>query len=191
MSILPDIFQDPALVQRQDALNAQWLSLNNVKTGCDGLPDSAWLEFVNDYKAWQQFYDSGSNWSADSKKATDGWQLKAQEWSKRLPGYGCAGSLGVITTTDQFGNPTGRQDVYATGDQGIPGVKDPPPDEKGAIEKISDSVGGAVKAVGIFVALVVLLVVGGLIYILTRPTLHAAAAGRRQGAGRCWWPKFH
>jgi hypothetical protein len=174
VSILPNIFQDPVLVQRQAELNATWLSLNNVKTGCNGLPDSAWLEFVNDYKGWQEFFDSGSDWSSDSKKATDGWQIKAQDWSKRLSSYGCAGSLGVVTTTDGFGNPTGRETVYAGGDQGIPGVKDPPPDQQG----ITDKIGGAIATAGWVAAGLVALIIIGIFYVATRPTLHSAI-GRR------------
>jgi len=174
--VLFDVFVDPALRARQDKLNSVWQSMNNLKQGCDGLPDSAWLEFVTDYKAWGEFYDSGSDWSSSSKTATDEWQVKAQSWTKRLADYGCRGSLGVDITLDNFGNPTGRSEVYTpAADQGIPGVKDPPPDPQGPIDKIE----GWIATVGWVVAGLVVLLIAGLVYVLSRPTLHRAVAGGR------------
>ena len=119
-----NVFSDPVLKARQDTLDAQWKSLKALYDGCDQTPDSAFAEFVNDKRAWDEFYDSGSDWSDDSKHATDLYQRKAQEWSARLGSWGCFGTSG--------------SDVLHPGSGAAPTIKDPPPDEPGFLDKVGD-----------------------------------------------------
>ncbi len=117
-----NVFSDPKLVARQAQLDAQWNSLWASFQACDATPDSAFSEFVTDRNGWKTFFDSGSDWSSDSKRATDDWQTKAQDWSNRLQSWGCTGN------EDSAPQP---------GSSGIPSVKDPPPDEPGIIDEIT------------------------------------------------------
>ncbi len=122
MGFLPNVFSDPVLKARQDQLDAQWRSLKALYDTCDQTPDSAFSEFATDFKNWKEFYESGSDWSDDSKSTTDGWQRQAQEWSSRLTGWGCYGTAGSAD--------------LGQSDGAIPTVKDPPPDEPGFLDKL-------------------------------------------------------
>ena len=166
MSFLPDIFVDPTLRARQDTLNAQWLSLYALSQSCDGIPDSAWVEFINGKKAWDVFYESESDWTISSKKATDEFQSKAQEWAKRFAQYGCSGSIGSV----------GGEDITTDSpDLGIPGVKDNPPDPEslfhqitGGISSLESTIGAPFKSLGIGIIIVLIVLLAGIGYILTR-----------------------
>lgn len=171
MSFLPDVFVDPALRARQDTLNAQWISLYSLSQTCGAgsdalIPDSAWVEFVNDYKGWQDFYASESDWTISSKQATDTYQSKAQEWAKRLSNYGCGGTLGSVG---------GVNIITDAEDLGIPGVKDNPPDPTslwsqitGGITSLESSITAPLKSFGIGVAILLIVLLAGIGYILTR-----------------------
>ena len=117
MSLLPNIFSDDKLRTRQIQLDGQWSSLWARWQSCDSTPDSAFAEFASDRKGWIEFFDSGSDWSDDSKKATDIWQQKAQEWSNKLSSW-CGGGTS----------------------SGIPSVKDPPPDDPTLIMRITGGI---------------------------------------------------
>jgi len=162
MSFLPNVFSDPVLRQRQDELDAIWKSLNGLQNKCDNMPDTSWVEFVNDFKRWQDFYDSETDWSSDAKKATDEWQRKAKSWSDRLKSYGCRGTLGTEAIVSPEGDYQGSTTIYAPGDGGIPGVKDPPPDEKGLVDRIGD----AFSTVGWVATALTLMVIVGLFVLL-------------------------
>lgn len=151
-----NIFSDPQLRARQDQLDAQWKALNAAQSGCSSIPDTAWVEWVNDFRNWQEFYDSGSDWSSDSFNATNVWQQKLKEWSARMATYGCVGSLGSV----------GGEDIPAGGDQGIPGVKEPPPDEKSTVEKVGDEVTGVVGSVSTFVKTASWVAIGLIVVVL-------------------------
>lgn len=112
-----NVFSDPALKARQDILDAQWNSLWSIYQGCDNAPNNTFSEFVTERTAWKEFYDSGSDWSASSKAATDQWQSKAQEWASQFTSWGCNGNLGSVNGVSI------PADVNS-----IPTVKDPPPD---------------------------------------------------------------
>lgn len=111
------LFSDPALRARQDQLNAQWNSLKAAYQACD-TPSAAFPEFATDYRLWGEFYESGSDFLDSSKRATDSWQRKAQEWQNRMSAWNCGES------------------GYSDG--GLPGVKDPPPDEPDFLDKLAD-----------------------------------------------------
>ncbi len=112
MGLLPNVFSDPKLRARQEQLDGQWNSLWATWQSCDGTPDSAFSEFASDRTNWKNFYDGESDWSADSKTATDEWQKKAQEWSGKLASWCGAGAAA-----------------------GIPSVKDAPPDDPTLIDR--------------------------------------------------------
>lgn len=115
-----NFFSDPELRARQDVLNGQWNSLwGTYNATCSNGLGNAFPEFATDYNNWQEFYDSGSDWTGASKHATDEWQTKAQEWAKRLKDYGCG--------------DTQYKDL------GIPGVKDIPPDKPGFLDNLLDA----------------------------------------------------
>jgi hypothetical protein len=162
MSILPDFFVDPALRTRQDQLNAQWLSLNGIQQSCQGISDSAWVEFVNDLKGWKDFYASESDWDMDSKHATDDWQTKASYWADQFKLYGCGGVLGSVNGVD----------IPATaGDGGIPSVKANPADDKpwySGITDVASTIQDDVSTIGWIAVGVVVLVVLVVGYVLTR-----------------------
>lgn len=166
MNLLPDVFQDPVLVQRQAVLDGQFKSLNAIVGTCDNVPSSTWVEWTNDYKNWSEFFDSGSNWSMSSKRATDEWQEKLQLWSNRMASYGCGGTLGSVD---------GINVVSATGDKGIPTVKDAPPNDPtfidealATVHKVTDPVTSTIKTSIWLGAGVVLFIVVAIAYILTR-----------------------
>ena len=152
MGLLPNLFSDPNLRTRQSQLDAQWNSLNGLVSQCNDIPNTAWVEFVNDKKNWEVFYDSESDWSQDSKEATDQWQTKAQEWAARFSSYGCSGSIGSI----------GGVDITSGGDKGIPNVKNPPPNEDSFIDKI----GSAFKTVGIGLVVFLAVIILVFVYII-------------------------
>ncbi len=122
-----NIFSDPALKARQDQLDGQWNSLQALYSSCNNTPDASFAEFATDFRLWKEFYNSGSDWSADSKRATDEWQTKAQEWSRKLASWGCTGN-----TQDANGDP-----IPQSGDAGIPTVKDNPPDQPGLLDSLN------------------------------------------------------
>jgi|SRR5882672_2669530 len=152
-----NLWSDPQTRARQDQLNAQWNALWGVWQNCDNTPDSAFAEFATDLKAWREFYNSASDFSAASINATNSWQQKAKDWSDKLTGWGCTGNQ----SSDDLPS-------------GIPGVKAPPPDEQSLLSKATSGVGNSVSsflstlttigwvAVGIVVFLVL-----GIIYTLT------------------------
>lgn len=170
-----NIFSDPALKARQDVLDAQWSSLNALFNTCDAMPSQSWVEFVNDLKSWRIFYDSGSDWSSSSEKATNEYQVKAQEWSQRLDAAGCRGSVGSVGGDDIPGSVSG-----------IPGVKDPPPLTPGlldeaasAFEKGTDALSSPFKTLGWVAVGIVVLIVVGLVVITTKG--HASGYGVEVG----------
>jgi len=165
-----NIFSDPKLRARQDQLNAQWISLWAAWQNCDNTPDSAFPEFVSDRNAWNEFYDSGSDWTADSNNATNVWQAKAKEWADKLGSWGCSGNFDVTDVSSP---------------SGIPGVKEPPPDEQSALSKAGDAiskVGGgflgglwsSIKTVGWVAVGLVVLVLGLVVYLLTHAKVKTA-----------------
>jgi hypothetical protein len=128
-----NIFSDPKLRTRQDQLDGQWYSLLQVVQFCDNVPDSSFSNFTSDLRAWQAFYESGSDWSSSSENATNDWQAKALEWSKQLNAWGCTGNISGSDSTQS----------------GIPGVKTPPPDQGDFLDKAVDAAKGlADKATG-------------------------------------------
>lgn len=160
-----NVFSDSELKARQDQLDAQWKSLNSLINTCDDFPSSGWVEFVNDFRNWQEFYDSGSDWSSDSKHATDLWQVKAGEYAKRLAGAGCRGGIGSVAGVD----------VVSAGDSGIPFVKEPPADMPGlfheilsGVDQAQDTLLAPLKTAGWVVVGVVVLIVIALVWILTK-----------------------
>jgi len=171
-----NVFSDPKLRARQDQLDAQWSSLNALQNTCDGVPDSSWVEFVNDLKAWRVFYESESDWSANSANATNEWQSKAQDWANRLGSYGCAGGLGSVA---------GIIIQAAEGDTGIPGVKAPPAAETswlgqagalvtGAVSAVYDDAKGAISWYSYAIIGLIILVVLALGYMLTHVKVKTA-----------------
>ncbi len=170
-----NIFVDEKLAARQAQLDGQWKSLRAVINGCDDFPSSSWVEFVNDQKGWESFFDSGSDWSDNSKAATDEWQSKLQVHSQRVEQAGCRGSIGSVGGVDFF-SPTGVT--------GIPGVKDPPPDDPAFIDtaldafsKTRDAVLSPFATVGwVTVGLVVVAIVA-IVWILTKGKGKAGPSG--------------
>lgn len=154
MSFLPNVFSDPVLKARQDQLDGQWKSLWALYQGCDQTPDNAFSQFVNDKRAWDEFYDSGSDWSDDSKHATDNWQLKAQEWAGRLNGWGCYGTSGSANLD--------------TGSSGIPTIKDPPKDEPSFLDKLTDSSKTYFTTVGIVGVALFVFVILAIVFVLSK-----------------------
>lgn len=150
------LFSDPKLRARQDTLNAQWNSLWAAYQACD-TPSAAFPEFATDLNAWRSFYESESDWTDSSKRATDEYQSKAQEWQRRMSAWNCG------------------QSGYADG--GLPGVKDNPADEPGLLDDLGDNLKApfafirnltwGVLAVG---ALVIL----GIIWVLSRKSFSGA-----------------
>lgn len=162
MSLI-NVFSDPKLRARQDQLDAQWKSLRAVYQMCDQTPDSAFAEFSTDFRAWSEFYDSGSDWSSDSNNATNVWQSKAKEWADKLTGWGCYGNFDSSGVTNS----------------GVPGVKNPPPDEKSILESVTDSVSsagsdffGTLSTIGWVAVVLFVLILGMVVYVLT----HAKAS---------------
>lgn len=160
-----NIFSDPELKARQDQLDGQWAATNAMFQTCDNTPSQAFPEFTRDLAAWRQFYDSGSDWSADSKHATDEWQTKLKDWVQRLKDYGCQGSVGSI----------GGEDITANGDQGYAGVKDNPPDKPPLFQSLLDGIQSTENTllaplgklgIGVSVVVVILLII--VAYVLTR-----------------------
>ncbi len=153
-----NLFSDPKLRTRQDQLNAQWNSLLSVYQTCDNTPDSAFSEFITDLKAWRTFYDSESDWSSSSANATNEWQAKALDWTSRLSEWGCTGNQ-----DGEYGTPNG-----------IPGVKEPPPDStsilddaKAVVSGGADSFFGSLATVGWVATGLAILIVIGIVYLLT------------------------
>lgn len=167
-----NVFSDPALRARQAQLDGQWSSLNGLINTCDGFPTQAWVEFRNDLTNWREFFSSESDWSQSSEKATNGWQIKAQEWASRVGASGCSGTVGSM----------GGVDVPSVGDSGIPGVKDPPPlsetllDEvTGAFEKGTDALQAPFKTLGWVAIGIIAAVLITIIWVTTK--------GRASGYG--------
>lgn len=143
-----NFFSDPELRARQDVLNAQWNSLwGTYNATCSNGLGNAFPEFATDYQNWQEFYDSGSDWTGASKHATDEHQTKAQEWTKRLRDYGCGDSQ------------------YT--DLGIPGVKDNPDDKPGIIDSLTDAAKTGAYA-WVFTIVLILGVVVFVIYLISK-----------------------
>ena len=143
-----NFFSDPELRARQVQLDAQWNGLwGTYNATCSNGLGNAFPEFASDYSGWKTFFDSESDYTTASKHTTDGWQSKAQEWTKRLKDYGCG--------DQSLGN-----------DLGIPGVKDNPPDTQGTLDELKDLalapfnyIKNLTIGVGILVLIVVLAVV--------------------------------
>jgi hypothetical protein len=151
-----NIFSDPVIAARQDQLNAQWIALYGAQQHCDGLPDTGWLEFINDYKAWQAFYDSGTDWTASANNATNEWQKKLQDWTGRFQSYGCLGSLGSVD----------GEEIAPDVGTGLPTVKDPPPDQKSLLASAGDEISGVVGSVKDGLATASYVVVGLVVFVL-------------------------
>jgi len=173
-----NIFSDPALATRQAQLDGQWKSLKAVIGTCNSFPSQAWVEFTNDFTNWSEFYDSGSDWSQSSEKATNEWQTKAQEWATRVASAGCAGTAGSV----------GGDYVPGIGDSGIPGVKDPPPLSEslldsavGAFEKGTDALSSPFKTLGWVAVGVIAAILITVIWITTKG--QASGYGVSVGSG--------
>jgi len=172
MSFLPNVFSDPALKARQDVLHGQWTSLHELSQSCDGLTTESWYQLETDWLNWKDFYDSGSDWSSSSEKATNEWQNKAKEWADRLNRAGCRGS-------------TVASDITPV-DTGIPGVKDPPPLTPGlldeaaaAFKKGTDALSSPFKTLGWVAVGVVVLILVSIVVITTKG--HASGYGVQVG----------
>jgi hypothetical protein len=157
VSLLPNIFSDPALRARQDQLDAQWNSLWASYQQCDNTPSAAFPEFSTDLRLWREFYASGSDWSSDSKHETDIWQGKAQEWAGKLAGWCAMGA-----------------------DSGIPTVKDAPPDSPGVLDRVLDpfkkteaDIFSFFKGTGIAIFVLILIVIFALVFVLTKGKANA------------------
>ena len=164
MSFLPNIFSSPELRARQDQLDGQWSSLNGIQQTCNEFPSQAWVEFSNDLRNWREFYDSGSDWSQSSEKATNEWQIKAQEWTTRMRASGCTGTAG-----------SAGGDYIPSSQSGIPGVKDPPPLSQGlldeaaeAFEKGTDALASPFKTLGWVAVGIVVLILVTVVWITTK-----------------------
>jgi hypothetical protein len=150
-----NFFSDSELRARQDGLNSQWSSLwGTYNATCSNGLGNAFPEFATDYRNWQEFYASGSDWSGESKHATDEHQRKMQEWAKRLKDYGCGDSQ------------------YS--DLGIPGVKDVPPDKPGFLDDLKDVAGKGAYA-WVFTVVLVLAFVGLMVYFLSKSKVAVGA----------------
>lgn len=154
---LPNIISDPKLRTRQDQLDAQWSSLWAVYQGCDNTPDSSFSNFATDLRNWRVFYNGGSDWSSSSENATNEWQSKAQEWSNKLNTWGCTGNQ----SADDLPN-------------GLPTVKDPPPDVKSILENAKDAIShetdsffSTLATMGWVAVGLAVLVVLAIVYLLT------------------------
>lgn len=161
-----NVFSDPKLAARQAQLDSQWRSLNALVNTCNNVPSSSWVEFVADFKSWTEFFQSGSDWSASSKAATDEWQSKAQTWVDRISSYGCAGTLGSVD---------GINVVSAVGDAGVPTIKDPPPNDPTFLDEVTATVGkvtepiwSRIGTVGWVAAGLIVLIILGLVWVLTK-----------------------
>jgi len=156
-----NVFVDEKLAQRQQILNAQWDSLDTLQQNCKSVPASSWSEFQNNLRDWRSFFNSGSDWSSSSKTATDEWQLKAAEWAKRFDSFGCSGVRGEF--------------IFDSGDRGIPGVKDPPPDDPGildgvlsAYDKTSSALLAPLATAGWVAVGLVVVVIAAVVWIATK-----------------------
>jgi len=169
------VFLNQDLQARRDQLNAQVLAMQNLQDQCNNVPSSSWVEWSNDKRDWDTFYSNESNWvtSSDNKKALDDWQTKMQTWSNRFASYGCAGTLGSVD---------GINVVSAVGntDNGIPTIKDAPPDDPGIVDsllgtvhKVTDPFTSAVTTASWVAIGVVILIVIVLGYVL----VHGQASG--------------
>jgi len=164
MSILPNIFSDTKLRARQGQLDGQWKALRAAFGACNNTPDSSFVEFTNDFENWSAFYDSESDWSSGSKSATDEWQTKAQDWSRRLTSWGCNGnwdSLNVVSATGDTSN-------------GIPSIKDPPPDDPGIVDsvlgvvhKVADPVANTAATIGWVAVGLIILIIAAIVWTVT------------------------
>lgn len=162
-----NLWSDPVLRARQEQLNSQWYALNDTVDSCELTASSsaAFSQFYSDYDAWKTFFDSGSDWSSDSKHTTDIYQTKLQEYTKTIKGY-CSG---------------GAQPY-------IPGVKDPPKDTPGLLDRgidlakaPFDLVDSVVTKVGIITGVLVFAVLATIIYVAVKGNVSAAGVslGRR------------
>jgi hypothetical protein len=174
MSLFPDLFVDPSLRARQDQLNATWNGLRASYGVCQNTPDASFAEFTTDYNAWQAFYASESDWTTDSFNATNSWQQKAVQWANNFKAWGCTGS-----DPENSGNDTPVN--------GLPIVKDAPPDEKGSVGQAASSIGDAIKnglagvwntieTVGWVVVGLIVLILGGIVYLLTHTNVSTPTA---------------
>lgn len=161
-----NLFSDPELAQRQASLNSQWYALYQTTENCQMTAASQpWLsQFAADYYQWQQFFESGSDWSSDSKHATDAWQSKLQEHAKQAANF-----CGQSQRDDSGGN------AY------IPGVKDPPPDRASDLwGKVKETVSapfnwveGLATKLGILLAVVIGAVLFAIIYVSIKGSVKA------------------
>ena len=175
--MLFNFFSDPALRARQDQLDADWNSAWAVVQTCDAVPASSFSGFATDRSNWKQFYDSGSDWSSDSYNATNEWQNRLKTWTDQFRQWGCTGSFALTPGTVGADDPTPEEN-------GIPGVKDAPPDKQSIVEQAKDAIGNAgqglwsnITTIGWVILGVVVLIVFGLIYTLTHVKASAPGVG--------------
>lgn len=166
-----NLVSDPALRARQEQLNADWYALNQTIDSCALTASSApaFSQFYADYDSWKSFFESGSDWSSDSKRATDSWQTKLQEYTKLARTY-CQ-------------EASGAEPAY------IPGVKDPPPDEKNLIDKGIDlfkspftAAENVVKTLGIVTAVIVGAILITIVYVSVKGSFKAGPSGVSVGS---------
>ncbi len=176
--MLFNFFSDPALRTRQDQLDADWNSAWAVVQTCDAVPASSFSGFATDRANWKQFYDSGSDWSSDSYNATNEWQSRLKGWTDQFRQWGCTGSFSLSPGTVGADDPTPEEN-------GIPGIKNPPPDKTGLLTKAKDAIGNAanglwsdVTTIGWVILGVMVLLIMGTVYLLT----HVKVASPQYGS---------
>ena len=161
-----NLVSDPVLRQRQESLNAQWFALNQTIDSCALTASSApaFSQFYADYDAWKSFFESGWDWSSDSANATNRYQSKLQEYTTLAKQYCVAAS--------------GAEPAY------IPGVKDPPKDDKSLFEKGTELAETFVETpakiaeyLGIATVVVVAAILFTIIYVSTKGSFSAGAHG--------------
>lgn len=162
-----NFFSDPALKARQDQLDADWNSAWAVVQTCDGVPASTFSGFSTDRANWKTFYDSGSDWSSDSYNATNEWQARLKTYTDQFKQWGCTGSFALTPGTVGADDPTPENN-------GVPGIKAPPPDQQSFFSQAKDAIGNAeqglwssITTVGWVILGVVVLLIFGLVYVLT------------------------
>lgn len=165
MSLFNDLFVNSDLQSRTDQLNSIWQSLSGQSYSCSW-GGGTQVQFDSDYQAWFTYYKSGDFDDAE----TNSWQTKAQTWSNDFAAFGC-------------GTPS---DIGATS-SGIPTVKDPPPNQQAPLAKAASGIGDAIKnalasiwttieTAGIVVAVVIVLILSGIVYLLTHTNVSTPTA---------------
>lgn len=148
-----NLFSDPVLRARQEALNAQWYALNQTIDNCalTGASQSFFSQFYADKAAWDEFFESGSDWSSDSANATNRYQDKLREYTK---------GVGVYCS---------QASPEAGGGPYVPGVSPAPADSKSLWDRAIDTPKDVLNAAESFVAkigIIAAIVIGAILFAI-------------------------